>query len=43
MVYEQQIAADGDDMHATANAMQEALGRIFAEILSDLEQFGLSG
>ncbi len=43
MVYEQRLAADGDDMHATANAMQEALGQVFAEILSDLEQFGLSG
>ena len=40
-VYQQRLTADGNDMHATANAMQEALGQVFSEILKDLEWFGL--
>lgn len=40
-IYQQQLTADGDDMHATASAMQKALGQVFAEILKDLERFRL--
>jgi ABC-type uncharacterized transport system auxiliary subunit len=38
-VYQQQLKADGDDMHAMASAMQKALGQVFSRILEDLKQF----